>query len=140
MDIELIEFDVKGDKRGSLIALEDGVNTPFDIKRCYYIYNTKEGVRRGFHAHRDLQQLAVCVSGSCRFFLDDGETTRDITLDSPEKGLLLKGLIWREMYDFTDDCVLMVLADQLYDESDYVRNYHDFQQLAQQKTTSLNEK
>lgn len=140
MDIKLIDFDVKGDRRGSLIALEDGANIPFDIKRCYYIYNTQKGVRRGFHAHKNLQQLAVCVSGSCRFFLDDGESTKDILLDSPEKGLVLKGLIWREMYDFSDDCVLVVLADQLYDESDYIRNYHDFQKLAQEKTKTDNEK
>ena len=138
MDVSLVDLEVKGDKRGSLIALEDGINTPFEIKRCYYIYNTQKDVRRGFHAHKKLQQLAVCVSGSCSFYLDDGTSTKDIILDSPEKGLLLKGLIWREMYNFSDDCVLMVLADELYDESDYVRNYHDFQIMIQENMESNN--
>jgi len=140
LDISLIDLEVKGDKRGSLIALEDGINTPFEIKRCYYIYNTKKNVRRGFHAHKNLQQLAVCVSGSCSFYLDDGESTRDITLDSPEKGLLLKGIIWREMYNFSENCILVVLADKLYDESDYIRNYHSFQTIIQEQTKSNNAK
>ena len=140
MDIELISFITKGDHRGSLIALEDGINVPFDIKRCYYIYSTQQGVRRGFHAHKQLQQMVICVAGSCRFFLDDGQTTKELLLDTPDKGLLLKGLIWREMYDFSDDCVLVVLADQIYDESDYIRNYHDFQKLAQEQMKPNNEK
>jgi dTDP-4-dehydrorhamnose 3,5-epimerase-like enzyme len=139
LDIELVSFITKGDRRGSLIALEDGINVPFDIKRCYYIYGTQKGVRRGFHAHKKLQQMVICVAGSCRFFLDDGQTTEEVLLDNPNKGLLLKGLIWREMYDFSDDCVLVVLADQIFDESDYIRNYHDFQQLVLEKTKSNNE-
>lgn len=133
MDASLISLSIKGDDRGSLIAIEHGINVPFDIKRCYYIYGTHKGVRRGFHAHRNLKQMAICISGSCRFFLDDSVSTQEIILDSPDKGLLLGGLIWREMYDFSENCVLVVLADQLYDESDYIRNYHDFQVLAHKK-------
>jgi len=126
MTYKLMDFKIMGDERGSLIALEEHHNTPFDIKRVYYIFGTKEGVRRGFHAHRDLKQIAICVRGSCRFYLDDGKEKRDILLDSPDQGLLIEGLIWREMYDFSTDCVLMVIASEYYDEDDYIRDYDNF--------------
>jgi len=84
------------------------------------------GVSRGYHAHRNLKQVAVCVTGSCRFILDDGFERQEVVLDSSTKGLLIEGLIWREMHDFTPDCVLMVLASDYYDEDDYVRDYHKF--------------
>lgn len=126
MTCELIDFEIMGDERGSLIALEEHHNTPFDIKRVYYIFGTKTDVRRGFHAHRDLKQIAICVSGSCKFLLDDGKNKRNVLLDSPDQGLLIEGLIWREMYDFSSDCVLMVVANQYYDENDYIKDYDTF--------------
>ena len=122
----VIDFRIMGDDRGSLIALEENHNVPFDVKRVYYIYGTKEGVRRGFHAHKNLRQLAICVSGSCTFLLDDGKRQEHIELTSPTQGLLIEGLLWREMYNFSSDCVLMVLADNYYDESDYIRDYDVF--------------
>lgn len=126
MKVEVSDMAVIGDERGSLIAIESGHNVPFDIKRCYYIFNTTPGVRRGYHAHRMLNQLLICTSGSCKIYLDDGFDTTEVLLDSPTKSLHIQGLIWREMYDFSDDCVLMVLADNYYDESDYIRDYHCF--------------
>ena len=123
---KIITFPILGDNRGSLIALEQDQQIPFDIKRVYYIFETKQNVRRGFHAHKNLAQIAICVSGSCKFLLDDGKEKTDIKLDSPQKGLFLSGLIWREMYDFSDNCVLMVLANHHYDENDYIRDYEDF--------------
>ena len=126
MQCKIINFKVMGDERGSLIALEKNHNTPFDIKRVYYIFGTKEEVRRGFHAHKNLKQIAIAVSGSCKFHLDDGKETKEILLDSPDKGLLIEGLVWREMYDFSSDCVLMVVASEYYDESDYIRDYNEF--------------
>lgn len=128
--IKLIEFPMLGDGRGSLLSLESNKNIPFDIKRVYYIFNTVKGVSRGFHAHKALKQVAIAVSGSCRFVLDDGVGKAEVILDMPTKGLLIESFMWREMHDFSDDCVLMVLADQLYDESDYIRNYEDFLCLA----------
>jgi dTDP-4-dehydrorhamnose 3,5-epimerase-like enzyme len=122
----LINFEVKGDERGNLIALEGNKNIPFEIKRVYYIYGTKKGVRRGFHAHKNLKQIAVCVSGSCKFLLDDGEKKEVVLLDSPDKGLFIDKMIWHEMFDFSDNCVLMVLASDYYDESNYIRNYEEF--------------
>ncbi|MDX6914042.1 MULTISPECIES: sugar 3,4-ketoisomerase [Pectobacterium] len=126
MQIRLIQLQTHGDDRGALVALEQDKNIPFEIKRVYYLFKTKEGVRRGFHAHKALKQVAIAVRGSCRFLLDDGTEKVDILLDNPAQGLLIDSCIWREMYDFSDDCVLMVLADQPYDESDYIRNYDEF--------------
>jgi len=126
MESKIIQFEILGDKRGSLIALEENNNAPFDIKRVYYIFGTKEEVRRGYHAHKDLKQIAIAVKGSCKFHLDDGKKTQEFLLDSPDKGLMIEGLKWREMYDFSPDCVLLVLASDYYDESDYIRNYQDF--------------
>lgn len=123
----LIDFTVRGDKRGSLVALESGSNTiPFNVKRVYYIYGTQAGVTRGQHAHYALKQVLTCVSGSCDILLDDGTERKTIRLDNPAKGLLIDGFIWREMSHFSPDCVLLVLASEHYDEADYVRDYQRF--------------
>ena len=127
--IKEINFKPLGDERGSLIALESNKSVPFDIKRVYYIFGTKKSVSRGFHAHLNLKQVAVCVTGSCRFILDNGKQKEEIILDSATKGLLIEDLTWREMYDFSPDCVLMVLASEYYDESDYIRDYQEFLQI-----------
>lgn len=126
MKYEMIELQIKGDDRGSLIAIEQNKDINFDIKRVYYIYGTKKGVRRGFHAHKQLTQLLVAVSGSCKVLLDNGKEKKEIFLDDPTKGLVINSLVWREMFDFSDGCVLMVIADQMYDESDYIRDYSEF--------------
>jgi len=126
MEIKLIQLQKHGDERGSLVALEDQKNVPFTIRRVYYLFGTKEGVRRGFHAHKQINQLAIVVRGSCRFHLDDGKEKIDLLLDNPAQGLLLPPMLWHEMYDFSEDCVLMVLADAHYDESDYIRSHEEF--------------
>jgi dTDP-4-dehydrorhamnose 3,5-epimerase-like enzyme len=124
--IKTISFKPLGDERGLLVALEGNKDIPFDIRRVYYIFGTKEGVSRGFHAHRNLKQVAVCIIGSCRFILDNGSQRDEVVLDKSTTGLLIDNLIWREMYDFSPDCVLMVLANKYYDESDYIRDYQNF--------------
>jgi dTDP-4-dehydrorhamnose 3,5-epimerase-like enzyme len=131
MKIQFLQLQAHGDERGSLIALEEGKNIPFAVKRVYYMFDTGANVRRGYHAHKTLKQVAIAVRGSCRFLLDDGTEKIDIKLDQPNQGLLIESFVWREMYDFSHDCVLMVLADQLFDEADYVRDYERF--LAQVK-------
>jgi len=124
--IQLIDFQILGDNRGSLVALETSKEIPFNIKRVYYIFDTKVKVARGFHAHKALKQVAVCVSGSCRFVLDDGRKKEEVVLDSPNQGLFIEHMVWREMYDFSEDCVLLVLASEHYDEADYIRDYGGF--------------
>ena len=123
---EIYNFGIKGDERGSLIAIEQGHNAPFEIKRVYYIFDTKEGVERGFHAHINLKQICIAAKGSCTFVLDDGKKREEIKLTNPNQGLFIEGLIWREMKDFSPDCVLVVLASEHYDESDYIRDYDMF--------------
>jgi dTDP-4-dehydrorhamnose 3,5-epimerase-like enzyme len=125
-----VELDIKGDERGYLVALEAVRNVPFDLKRAYIIFGTIEGVRRGLHAHRATEQLAVCVHGKCSFLLDDGKARATIVLDRPDLGLYLGPMLWHEMFDFSADCVLLVLANQYYDESDYIRNYAAFRAMA----------
>lgn len=124
--IKLISLPSHGDERGSLISLESLASVPFEIKRVYYLFGTKRDVIRGFHAHKNLKQLAICVSGSCRFELDNGITRESVLLNSPDQGLLVEDMTWREMHDFSEDCVLLVLASELYDESDYIRDYNEF--------------
>lgn len=131
MNIKLVPLQTHGDDRGSLVALEEGHNIPFEIKRVYYMFKTKAGVHRGFHAHKQLKQVAIAVRGSCRFVLDDGKERVELLLDNPAQGLLIESFMWREMYDFSDDCVLMVLADQWYSESDYIRDYQEFREMTQ---------
>ncbi|ARI64638.1 WxcM-like domain-containing protein [Salmonella enterica] len=126
MNVQLIPLQVHGDERGTLISLERDKNIDFEIRRVYYIFDTKQGVVRGFHAHKNLKQLIIPVRGSCRFILDDGYERVSILLDNPSQGLLVNSLIWREMSDFSDDCVLMILASNEYDESDYIRDYEVF--------------
>lgn len=126
--MELIKytFPPHGDDRGQLVAIEAMKDLPFSVNRVYYIYDTLPGVRRGFHAHKNLQQVLLCVNGSCKIHLDDGTDTAEVTLDKPNEGLYIANNMWREMYDFTPGAVLLVLASEYYDEADYIRNYEDF--------------
>jgi dTDP-4-dehydrorhamnose 3,5-epimerase-like enzyme len=133
MNVKFIQLQNHGDDRGSLVALEEQQNIPFSIKRVYYMFDTKTGVRRGFHAHKKLKQLAIVMKGSCRFLLDDGKEKTDVLLNDPAQGLLIESFLWREMFDFSEDCVLLVLADSLYDESDYIRDYQDFLNMIDEK-------
>lgn len=126
MEITKYEFQRHGDDRGMLVALEEGKEIPFDVKRVYYMYDTVPGVRRGLHAHKCLEQILICIHGSCKIHLDDGEETEEVELNTPYEGLYIPNDIWREMYDFSADAVLMVLASVIYDESDYIRSYDEF--------------
>lgn len=124
--IKLIDFKLLGDDRGHLTVLEANKNIPFAIKRVYYLTDTQPGVPRGFHAHKELEQVAVCVSGKCRMILDDGRRKEETWLDSVSKAIRIEKMIWHEMHDFSSDCVLLVLASEHYYEDDYIRSYSDF--------------
>jgi dTDP-4-dehydrorhamnose 3,5-epimerase-like enzyme len=121
-----VEFDARGDDDGWLIAIEAQKNIPFAIKRTYYIYGTRAGVRRGKHAHHQLQQLMICLAGSCKVLLDDGKQREEVLLASNTRGLFIDPMVWHEMYDFSSDCVMLVLADGWYDVADYIRDYGAF--------------
>ncbi|MBQ8951495.1 MAG: WxcM-like domain-containing protein [Eubacterium sp.] len=126
MEIKKYTFQRHGDDRGMLVALEEMKDIPFTIKRVYYMYDTIEGVRRGFHAHKCLEQILIPIHGSCKVHLDDGTDTAEVVLDKPFEGLYISNAVWREMYDFSPDAVLMVLASEYYDEKDYIRDYDEF--------------
>lgn len=121
-----IEFPEHSSEYGVLNIIEGSRDIPFSIQRVYYITGVPTDMRRGFHAHKTLQQVLVCVHGSCEVLLDDGKEKTTVLLNSPQKGLLVQGCIWREMYHFTEGAVLLVLASDFYNEEDYIRNYDDF--------------
>lgn len=119
-------FQPHGDERGQLIALEEGIDIPFAIRRVYFMYDTLPGVVRGNHAHKSLEQILVCIHGSCKVKLDNGKETKIVPLERPYEGLYVSNDMWREMYDFSEGAVLMVFASDFYHEEDYIRNYNDF--------------
>lgn len=126
MQVVKYVFQPHGDERGQLVALEEGIDIPFEIKRVYYMYDTGINVRRGYHAHRSLEQILVCVHGSCKVLLDNGTEKKVVPLERPYEGLYVSSGMWREMYDFSEDAVLLVFASELYDEADYIRDYDEF--------------
>lgn len=127
-------FQPHGDDRGQLVALEEFKDIPFRIKRVYYMYDTIPDMIRGCHAHKKLEQILICIHGSCKIKLDNGVESKVVHLEKPYEGLYVSNHMWREMYDFSSDAVLMVLASELYDESDYIRDYQEFLDYVQGKT------
>lgn len=120
---------VLGDERGKLIAIESGIHIPFAIKRVFYIYGTQPNVPRGQHSHHKTQQYLIAVSGSCQVTLDDGKQKVTHLLNQPDIGLFQDAMVWGTMHDFSSDCVLLVLANEHYTDSDYIRSYDDFKRI-----------
>ncbi|MBQ9696097.1 MAG: WxcM-like domain-containing protein [Oscillospiraceae bacterium] len=134
MQVVKYVFQPHGDERGQLVALEEYKDIPFEIKRVYFMYDTLEGVRRGFHAHKSLEQILICIHGSCKILLDNGREKKVVPLEKPYEGLYVSNDMWREMFDFSPDAVLLVLASELYDERDYIRDYDEFLAFIKDKT------
>ena len=126
-DIQLTEIRKisDGDGRGNLSVIEKDV-LPYEIKRVYYLYGVPSDGTRGGHAHKELQQFLIALSGSFDVVLDDGETRRTITLNRPNKGLLIPCGMWRELENFSAGAVCLSLVSAEYDEEDYIRDYDDF--------------
>jgi len=133
MNARVVDLKVLGVPQAPLVALESGRNVPFEIERVYYLFGTAAGKSRGFHAHKKLQQLIICVRGSCRVLLQDGKEEMEVFLNKPNKALYLSAMIWREIHDLSQDCVLVVLADQYYDEHDYIRDHERFLEMAERR-------
>lgn len=134
--VKKVKFENLGDLRGDLISLEQFKNIPFEIKRVYYLANTKKRESRGFHAHKKLKQVLIAVSGRCKVILDDGCQREEVILDSFQEGLLIESFVWREMHDFSENCVLLVIASEHYDEDDYLRNYEEFMKVVKNGTNT----
>ena len=130
INAKIINFIKNTDKYGKLVPIEENETIPFPIKRVYYIYEVDEGVRRGFHSHKELNQVLICVSGSVKILLKTPLEEKIVTLNKPDEGLYIGPMIWREMYDFSEDAILLVLADKHYNECDYIRKYENYEKLA----------
>lgn len=124
--IQELPFNTMGDERGFLIAFEENNNVPFDIKRVFYIFGTQNYVVRGNHANRKTKFLLISISGSCKVKTNDGTVEKIHTLKNPETGLFLDKMVWKEMYDFSDDCILLVMASEYYDPNEYIKDYAEF--------------
>ncbi|EAJ3381341.1 WxcM-like domain-containing protein [Campylobacter coli] len=126
MNYKILNFNVKSDNRGSLIALENLKEIPFEIKRIYYIYDTKPEFPRGAHAHRELEQVLIMMEGSCELVLNDGKNIKNIILNRPDMGIFIGKNMWREMKNFSYGAKLLVLASDFYNEKEYIRDYEEF--------------
>ena len=124
MYYKLLSLQTIGDERGKLVSLESLKNLPFAIKRVYYMFDTSPDLPRGFHAHKELEQLVIAIDGE--FVLDDGKNKESVWLNRPDVGLYIGKNMWREMRNFSYGCKLMILASDYYDESEYIRDYAEF--------------
>ena len=126
-DCTVVELDKHhSDRKGNLSVVENRKTLPFDVKRVYFLYDVPGGESRGAHAHKKLEQLIVAASGSFTVTLDDGTCRRTFFLNRPYQGLYVKPGIWRDLNDFSSGAVCMVLASEVFDTEDYIREYSDF--------------
>lgn len=128
MDVKIIDIPKITDPRGNLAVIE-GDTIPFKMQRVYYLYDVPSNSHRGGHAHKELQQLVVALSGSFDVVLDNGVEQKTITLNKPDKGLLIPTMVWRELENFSSGSVCMVVASMEFSEADYIREYNDFKEL-----------
>lgn len=129
----LLKFVNINSKYGDLTPIEEMIDIPFDIKRVYYITKVPPGIERGFHAHRKLHQVLICLNGSVKIKVKNPNEEDEFTLDSTSVGLYIGPYIWTEMHDFCDGTVLLVLASDYYDESEYMRNIDNYLQEAKDR-------
>jgi dTDP-4-dehydrorhamnose 3,5-epimerase-like enzyme len=125
MKIEIIEIPKIENSLGNIAVIENAV-IPFDIKRVYYLYDIPSSSIRGGHSHKNLQQVLIAISGSFDVVLKDGASSSTITLNKPDKGLLIKNNTWRELENFSSGAVCLVLASTTYNEDDYIRDFDEF--------------
>jgi dTDP-4-dehydrorhamnose 3,5-epimerase-like enzyme len=122
---KIIEFKEIGDPRGYLVAIEGSDAIPFEIKRLFWLYGTQKEITRGQHANRNSKFVLICLSGSCKVRCYDGQRDEVFTLSNPHTGLYMDKMVWKDMYDFSENAVLLVLSDCTYDPSEYVRDIRD---------------
>lgn len=128
-DCKLIEFQQKGDDRGHLVIVEGNQDIPFEIKRVFYIYGSDANVIRGQHANYDTEFVLINVAGTSKVRVTDGEKEQIINLDRPHIGIYLPKLVWKDMYDFSEDSVLLCLASEHYNSKEYIRDYDEYLQV-----------
>lgn len=133
MEEYIKKFMIKRNETGNLTCIEGERDISFLIRRVYYIYNVKSGERRGLHAHKKLEQYLICVSGSCEIMLEDSNGRSFIKLNDPSIGVYIGSMVWHEMFNFTPEAVLLVIASDYYNEADYIRDYEEFKILMKKK-------
>lgn len=124
-DLLIIEIPKIQDPRGNIGVIEKEI-LPYKIKRVYYLYDVPSHASRGGHAHKELVQCLIALSGSFKVVLKDGENTKEVVLNKPDKGLLIPSGIWREICDFSSGAICLVMASEVYRESDYIRDFNVF--------------
>lgn len=130
---KLIEFPQKGDYRGHLVIVEGNQDIPFHIKRVFYIYGSDREVIRGKHANYNTEFVLINVAGTSKVRVDDGRQQKIFSLDRPHIGIYLPKMVWKDMYDFSEDSVLLVLASEHYDEKEYIRDYAEYLEIVNEK-------
>ena len=125
-DCVILPLNEIHNRAGNITSVEGNINVPFDVKRIYYLYDIPGGEDRGGHAHKELRQLIVAASGSFNVLLDDGLNKKVVTLNRPDYGLLLVPGIWRELMEISSGAICLVLASEVYNDSDYIRDYSLF--------------
>ena len=133
----MIEFPQKGDDRGHLVIVEGNQDIPFEIKRVFYIYGSDKDVIRGKHANYNTEFVLINVAGTSKVKVDDGTEQKIFSLDRPHTGIILPRMVWKDMYDFSEDSVLLVLASEHYDETEYIRSYSEYLEIMKQKNATV---
>ena len=123
---KILDFEELGDDRGHLVVAESQKQIPFTIKRIFYIYGTKDNIVRGKHANRISEFVLINLQGSVKIRIDDGKSEDIVVLDKPHRGVYLESLVWKDMYDFSSDSILLVLSDSGFDGEEYIRDYDQF--------------
>lgn len=126
---KMLNFPQLGDERGKMVVVEGSQNIPFEIKRAFYSYNNSNDSVRGNHANRDSRFVIVALNGSCKIKVDDGKYVEELYLNNPEKGLFLDKLVWKEMYDFSEECILIIFSDCNYNSKEYINSYDKFKEI-----------
>lgn len=133
-DVKMIKFSDFGDERGKLVVIEGEKDIPFQIKRVFYIYDSDHDIIRGQHANKESQFVLVNVSGQSKVKVYDGKSSKIITLDQPMMGVYLPSMIWKDMYDFSSNAVLLVIASEYYDEEEYIRDINDYEAMVKEES------
>ena len=137
---KILEFSEMGDERGNLVVIEGNQDVPFDIKRVFYMYGTDATMVRGSHANRKSEFVLINVSGQTKIKIDDGFSTAVVELNKPRMGVYIPAMLWKDMFDFSEDAVLLVLSNEHYDDSEYIRDYTEYKKIIEEEGTFVQEK
>lgn len=137
-NVKIVKFRDFGDVRGKLVVIEGNQDIPFDIKRVFYIYDSDSDIVRGEHANRKSEFVLINVSGKSKVKVYDGKKSKVYELDKPMMGIYIPSMIWKDMYDFSEDSVLLVITNEHYDEKEYIRNLEEYDKIMHEEVLGEN--